>query len=128
MSHMNFSILAFSTNFCHIKITCLVTMFDCKLQVFKYSPKWIIFGIFNELLSNRGLSEIVISLKNCEFSIHSTLLYQLLTNWLTNRRRGKEMQSSAFPSKSSPFFGFLLDAKCNFSPCPPLYHNPQQQL
>ena len=32
-----------------LKVTCLVTLFDCKLQVFKNSPKWSIFGIFNEL-------------------------------------------------------------------------------
>ena len=44
--------------FCHfppifvlLKVTCLVTLFDRKLQVFKKSPKWIIFGIFNQLLS-----------------------------------------------------------------------------
>ena len=30
-----------------LKLTCLVTLFDCKLQVFKNSPKWTIFGIFN---------------------------------------------------------------------------------
>ena len=30
-----------------LKLTCLVTLFDHKLQVFKNSPKWTIFGIFN---------------------------------------------------------------------------------
>ena len=30
-----------------LKLTCLVTLFDCKLQVFKNSPKWTVFGIFN---------------------------------------------------------------------------------
>ena len=30
-----------------IKLTCLVTLFDRKLQVFKNSPKWTLFGIFN---------------------------------------------------------------------------------
>ena len=30
-----------------LKLTCLVTLFDRKLQVFKKSPKWTIFGIFN---------------------------------------------------------------------------------
>ena len=30
-----------------LKLTCLVTLYDRKLQVFKNSPKWIIFGIFN---------------------------------------------------------------------------------
>ena len=49
MSHLSFSILSFSTNFCPIKIklTCLVTLFDRKFQVFKNSPKWTIFVIFN---------------------------------------------------------------------------------
>ena len=30
-----------------LKLTCLVSLFDSKLQVFKNSPKWTIFGIFN---------------------------------------------------------------------------------
>ena len=30
-----------------LKLTCLVTLFDRKLQVFKISLKWTIFGIFN---------------------------------------------------------------------------------
>ena len=30
----------------YLKLTCLVTLFDRKLQVFKNSPKWTIFGIF----------------------------------------------------------------------------------
>ena len=30
-----------------LKPACLVTLFDRKLQVFKNSPKWTIFGIFN---------------------------------------------------------------------------------
>ena len=30
-----------------LKLTCLVTLFDRKLQVFKNSQKWTIFGIFN---------------------------------------------------------------------------------
>ena len=45
MSHMNFSILSFPPFLG--KLTCLVTLFDRKLTVFKKSPKWIIFGIFN---------------------------------------------------------------------------------
>ena len=41
-------IFAFSTEFCPIlKLTCLVTLFDRKLQVFKNLPKLTIFGIFN---------------------------------------------------------------------------------
>ena len=30
-----------------LKVTCLVTLFERKLQVFKNSPKFTIFGIFN---------------------------------------------------------------------------------
>ena len=36
----------FFTNFCPVKLTCLVTLFDCKLQVFKNSPKWTILAFF----------------------------------------------------------------------------------
>ena len=32
MSHLNFSILSFSINFVELKLTCLVTLFDRKLQ------------------------------------------------------------------------------------------------
>ena len=37
----------FAPLFVLLKLTCLVTLFDRKLQVFKNSPKWTIFGIFN---------------------------------------------------------------------------------
>ena len=37
--------------FVPLKLTCLVTLFDRKLQVFKNFSKWTIFGVFNELLS-----------------------------------------------------------------------------
>ena len=30
------------------ELTCLVTLFDRKLQVFEKSPKWTFFGIFKE--------------------------------------------------------------------------------
>ena len=43
-----------STNFCPFKTTCLVTLFDCKLQVSKNSSKLTTFGIFNELLSTQN--------------------------------------------------------------------------
>ena len=51
MSHLNFG--NFSQIFVLLKLTCLVTLFDRKLQVFKNSSKWTIFGIFNELLSTQ---------------------------------------------------------------------------
>ena len=39
-----------------LEMTCLVTLFDCKLQVFKKSPKLTLFGIFNELLSTKNVN------------------------------------------------------------------------
>ena len=33
--------------FVRLKMTCLVTLFDRKIQVFKNSPKWTFYGIFN---------------------------------------------------------------------------------
>ena len=39
--------------FALLKVTCLVTLFDRKIQVFKNLPKLNIFGIFNELLSTQ---------------------------------------------------------------------------
>ena len=56
MSHFNLGILAFSTNFCYIKLTCLVTLFDCKLQIFKNSSTWQFYGIFKELLSTQNVN------------------------------------------------------------------------
>ena len=50
----DFRILAFSTNFLVIKVTCLVTLFDRK--IFKNSPKWTIFGNLNELLSTQNVN------------------------------------------------------------------------
>ena len=56
MAYLTFSILAFSTNFCPLKLTCLVTLFDWKLQAFKTLAKLIIFGILNELLSPQNVN------------------------------------------------------------------------
>ena len=39
-----------------LNLTCLVTLFDRKLQVFKNSPNWTIFGIFNQLLSTQNVN------------------------------------------------------------------------
>ena len=49
-------ILAFSTNFVLLKLNCLVILYDRKLQVFKNSPKWTFFGIFNKLLSTQNVN------------------------------------------------------------------------
>ena len=52
MSRLNFSILA--TNFCAVKLTCLVTLFDRNLQVFKKSLKLTIFGILDKRWSTQN--------------------------------------------------------------------------
>ena len=39
-----------------LKLTCLVTLFDRKLQVFKNLPKWTIYGIFSKLLSTQNVN------------------------------------------------------------------------
>ena len=41
------------------KVTCLVTLFDRKIQVFKNSPKLNIFGIFNELVSTQNVKNFL---------------------------------------------------------------------
>ena len=46
----------FPTFFVLLKVICLVTLFDRKLQVFKNSPKLTIFGIFNELLATQNVN------------------------------------------------------------------------
>ena len=48
-SHLNFRI------FLLLKLTCLLTLFDYKLQVFKNGQKCNTFGIFNELLSTQNV-------------------------------------------------------------------------
>ena len=45
-----------SSIFVLLKLTCLVTLFDRKLQVFKNSPKLAIFAIFNERLSTQNVN------------------------------------------------------------------------
>ena len=50
-----FEVWHFPPIFVLLKLTCLVTLFDRKLQVFKNSPKWTIFGIFNSLLSTQNV-------------------------------------------------------------------------
>ena len=56
MSYLTYLIFAFSTTFCPMKIDCLATLFDRKLLVSKNSPKWIIFGIFHQLLATKNVN------------------------------------------------------------------------
>ena len=48
-----FQFWLFSPFFVLLKVTCLVTLFDRKLQIFKNSPKLTILCIFKQLLSNQ---------------------------------------------------------------------------
>ena len=50
MSYLKFSI------FVLLIVTCLVTLFDRKLQVFKNSPKSTTFGFLNSLLSTQNVN------------------------------------------------------------------------
>ena len=54
ISTLSFSILA--PIFVLSKLTCLVTLLDCKLKVFKNSPKLTISSILNELLSTQNVN------------------------------------------------------------------------
>ena len=56
MLHLIFSIWYFQFLSSYLKVTCLVTLFDRKLQGLKKSPKLIIFGNFNELLSIQNVN------------------------------------------------------------------------
>ena len=49
--------ISYGNFFLFLKLPCLVTLHYPKLQVFKNSPKWTIFGIFNELLSSQKVNE-----------------------------------------------------------------------
>ena len=54
MSHLNFfKFWHFPPIFVLLKLTCQVTLFDSKIQVFKNSPKWTIFGILSDFLSTK---------------------------------------------------------------------------
>ena len=53
---VSFEFWHFSPILIQLKLTCLVTLFDRKLQVFKNSPKLTNFGIFNELLSTQNVN------------------------------------------------------------------------
>ena len=106
MSHLSW-ILAFSINFCHIlKVTCLVTLFDHKLQVFKISSKWTIFGIFNELLSTQNVN-VARFARNVEWDFfcdfkHCALLLNMSTYQIVSmscKRKVSKFYHFSYPSK-----------------------------
>ena len=59
-----------------LKLTYLVTLYDRKFQVFKYSPKLTIFGIFNELLSTQNVN-VARFARNVEWDF----FYNFQTQW-----------------------------------------------
>ena len=63
--------LAFSPIFVLLKLTCLVTLFDLKLQIFQNSSEWTTFGIFNEFLyfQNVNIARSLAVFKNETFSV-----------------------------------------------------------
>ena len=68
ISHLNF--WHFLPIFVLSKPTCLVTLFDRKLQVFKNSPKWTILGISNKLLSTQNVIKLAsLAMLNETFSV-----------------------------------------------------------
>ena len=65
----DFQFWHFQSIFVLLKVTCLVTLFDRKLQVFKNSPKLTIFGIFNEHLSTQSVNVALLAMLNETFSV-----------------------------------------------------------
>ena len=65
-----------------LKLTCLVTLFDCKLKVFKNSPNCTILGIFDKLLftQNVNVARFARNVElNATFSVifkHDAIVYQ----------------------------------------------------
>ena len=68
------------------KFNCLVTLFDQKHKVFKNSPTWIIFGIFNELLFPQNVNVTQsLAMLNETFSVifkHRDLIGILFICWV----------------------------------------------
>ena len=87
-SHLNFSILTFSTIFLLLKVTCLVTRFDRKLQVLKNWSKWTIFDIFHELLSTQNVNVACFARNiGCDFLGDFQILW-IMCNALRKNDRG----------------------------------------
>ena len=62
--------------FIQLKVTCLVTLFDCKLQAFKNSPKWTMFSIFNQFLSTQN-----VNVARLARNVECDLFYDFQTLW-----------------------------------------------
>ena len=87
-------------------MTCLVTLFDGKLQVFKNSPKLAIFAIFNERLSTQNVNVVRFARNvECDYLTYFETLCEIrfLIYWKIGQviipmaRRGSEVLKSMKP-------------------------------
>ena len=68
MSHLNFSILAFSTNFYPLKFKCLVTLFDRKHHASKTCQNGSFLAFFHGILSTQNVNVARFARKvECDF-------------------------------------------------------------
>ena len=65
----NVSYEFFNFGIFHQFLSCLVTLFDSKLHVFKNSLKLTIFGILNKLLSTQNVNVASLAMLNETFSV-----------------------------------------------------------
>ena len=63
-----------------LELTCLVTLFDRKLQVFKNSPNWVFYGIFNQLLSTQNVN-VARFARNVEWDFFAKIQIVLLIHY-----------------------------------------------
>ena len=66
-----------------LKVTCLVTLFDLKFQIWKTPQNWTICGIFDELLSTQNVNVARFARNDGRLNIYSFSLYEphdFLTN------------------------------------------------
>ena len=92
-----------------LKLTCLVTLFDRKLQVFKNSPKWTIFGIFkckrSSLRSQCWMRLFFVIFKHRDFSSSLVIIMTILSNIPTMEENLENPPTPPFyPSLFSCFF------------------------
>ena len=74
-----FEIWHFPTIFVLLKLTCLITLFDRKLQVFKDSPNWTIFWHFSLTFVH----------SKCKLSSLRSQCWMRLFLWFSNKYCGK---------------------------------------
>ena len=87
----------FSPIFVLLKLNILVTLFDRKLQVFKNSPKWTIFGIFDELLAIQNVNVARFARNvECDFFCDFQTLCTYSALWLVTQPQ-KSHKSKGYP-------------------------------